>query len=201
MKYYDISMPLDSKMAVWANEGQFKREERQFGDAIVSLLQMTSHMGTHVDAPKHFLGKGAGSVDRTALSRFIGPCRVVELKGGKGLMGLKAKKGERVLLKTSNSARRLLQKSKFVTDYESVDLATAKYLVKQKIALIGVDYLGVEAKSAPGHPVHKTLLKAGIVIVEGLDLSKIKPGRYNLAVLPMRIKNGDGAPARAILWK
>ena len=199
MQYYDISMPLHPKMVVWANEGKFERKELQFGDAIVSQLSMSTHMGTHIDAPKHFLGKGAGSVDQIAFSRLIGPCRVVSGIGGIREIGVN--KGERILLKTSNSKRRLLQKPRFVTDYEAVDLAAAKYLAKQKIALLGVDYLGVEAKSAPGHPVHKALLRAGVVIVEGLDLSKIKPGRYNLAVLPLRLQGADGSPARAVLWK
>ena len=199
MQYYDISMPLHPKMVVWANEGKFERKELQFGDAIVSQLSMSTHMGTHIDAPKHFLGKKAISVERLAISDLIGPCRVVSGIGGIREIGVN--KGERILLKTSNSKRRLLQKPRFVTDYEAVDLAAAKYLAKQKIALLGVDYLGVEAKSAPGHPVHKALLRAGVVIVEGLDLSKIKPGRYNLAVLPLRLQGADGSPARAILWR
>lgn len=194
MNFYDISMPLRPEMVVWGNEGKFKRQELKAGDAIVSLLAMTTHMGTHIDAPKHFLGQKATSVERLAIGKLIGVCRVVEtLKN--------VRKGERILLKTSNSRRKLLQKSKFVSDYQSVDLESAKYLAKQKIVLLGVDYLGVEAKSAPGHPVHKALLRAGIVIVEGLDLSAVKPGRYNLVVLPLRIAGADGSPARAILWK
>ena len=108
-------------------------------------------------------------------------------------------KGERLLFKTRNS--KLYKKGKFTADYVSLSLEGARYLTHKKIFLVGTDYLGIEAKSAPGHPVHKTLLAAGIVNVEGLDLSKIKPGIYNLAVLPLKIRAGDGAPARAVLWR
>ncbi len=205
-------MSLESGMVTWAGQEKFKRKEIVAGEAIVSLLSMTTHTGTHVDAPKHFLGRKAGSVDKLDLSKLIGPCEVIELpphlsspSRGEGWEGIfrRLNKGDRVLFKTSNSRRRLLEKKNFVTDYVSLNLEQAKLLAAKKIALVGVDYLGVEAKGSQGrgHPVHKTLLKAGIVVVEGLNLSKIKPGHYNLAVLPLKIVNGDGAPARAILYK
>ena len=194
MTFYDISMPLRRDMVVWAGQEKFWRRELQSGEAIVSQLRLSSHTGTHIDAPKHFLGRAAVSVERIAMGKLIGPCRVVER-----LENLRP--GGRILWKTKNSQRRLLLKKNFTSDYVSLDLAAAKYLAKKKITLIGVDYLGVEAKGSPGHPVHKALLKSGIVVVEGLDLSRVKPGRYNLAVLPLRIRGGDGAPARAVLWK
>ena len=117
----------------------------------------------------------------------------------KDIKGIKLGKGSKVLFKTRNSA--LLKKKNFTADYVSLSLPAAKYLARKKIDLVGIDYLGIEAKAAPGHPVHKILLAAGIVNVEGLDLSKVAPGNYNLAVLPLKIIGSDGAPARAVLWK
>jgi len=197
MKIIDISMPLHPAMVVWAGQEKFRREEIKSGDSVISLLKLSSHTGTHIDAPKHFVRRGKG-IDQIALEKFIGPCQVVAIEK---IRKVKIRKGDRILLKTKNSQRRLLQKKKFVKDYVSLALEDAKYLAKKKVNLLGIDYLGVEAKGNPGHPVHKTLLQAGIVIVEGLDLSKVKPGKYNLVALPLKIRAGDGAPARVVLWR
>ena len=104
-----------------------------------------------------------------------------------------------MLFKTRNS--NIVTNKKFTTDYVSLTPGAASYLVSKKVLLVGNDYFGLEAKSAPGHPVHKTLLAAGIVMVEGLYLKNVKAGAYDGAILPLKIKDGDGSPARAILWK
>ena len=207
MKFWDISLSLDKTTIAWPGDVRFSRQEKR-GSGITSKLTMSTHTGTHIDAPKHFLFDKAG-VDKIALSKLIGPCRVVEVKSGKlkaeslievgDVRKIGVKKGDKILFKTRNS--KLLRLKKFTSDYVSLSLEAAEYLAAKKIDLVGIDYLGIEAKSAPGHPVHKALLAAGIVNVEGLDLSKVKPGSYNLAVLPLRITNADGSPARAILWK
>ena len=202
MKFFDISLNLDNQTFAWPGDTRFIRIEKK-GSGIVSQLVMSTHTGTHVDAPKHFLFDKAG-VDKIQLAKLIGPARVVEIKSknlitAQDLEKLKVKKGERLLFKTRNS--KLYKKGKFTDDYVSLSLEGAEYLAKKKISLVGTDYLGIEAKSAPGHPVHKTLLGAGIVNVEGLDLSQVKAGDYLLAVLPLKIRDSDGAPARAILWR
>src|SRR3989344_3586181 len=202
MKFFDISLNLDNQTFAWPGDTRFIRIEKK-GSGIVSQLVMSTHTGTHVDAPKHFLFDKAG-VDKIQLAKLIGPARVVEIKSknlitAQDLEKLKVKKGERLLFKTRNS--KLYKKGKFTDDYVSLSLEGAEYLAKKKISLVGTDYLGIEAKSAPGHPVHKTLLGAGIVNVEGLDLSQVKAWDYLLAVLPLKIRDSDGAPARAILWR
>ncbi|OGE84452.1 MAG: hypothetical protein A2846_00915 [Candidatus Doudnabacteria bacterium RIFCSPHIGHO2_01_FULL_49_9] len=211
MKFFDISLPLNSKTISWPGDVRFSREENR-GSGITSRLVMSTHTGTHIDAPKHFLFDKPG-VDRIDLSKLIGPCRVISLPVSppregeikRGLIGsshlskFNIRPGERILIKTRNSS--LYKRGKFTSNYVSLSLDGAKYLARKKIALLGIDWLGIEAKSSPGHPVHKILLGAGIVIVEGLDLSKIKPGKYNLAALPLRIVASDGSPCRAILWK
>lgn len=192
-------------MTAWPGDTKFERGEKR-GTAIVSELVMSSHTGTHIDAPRHFLFNDQ-SVEKIALEKLIGPARVYEFKSIRRrgqitkakIERLKIQKGDRILFKTQNS--KLLTQKRFTAEYVSLSLDAARYLASKKISLVGIDYFGIEAKSAPGHPVHKTLLRAGIVIVEGLDLSKVNPGEYNMAALPLKIKAGDGAPARAVLWK
>lgn len=210
-------------MAFWPRDTRFRREEYR-GTAIVSKITMSSHAGTHIDAPRHFLFD-KGTVDQIAISKLIGKCRVVEIRpllpsvpspgvgrvaGGRERSKLdnsitvsivkrfNIKAGDKILFKTRNAE--LLKKTKFEKNYVSLSLEAARYLAKKKIDLVGIDYFGIEAKGSPGHPVHKALLRAGIVIVEGLDLRKVKPGRYNLVALPLKFIGGDGAPTRAILW-
>lgn len=201
--FIDISLPLKPGMVVWPGDENFGITEQR-GAAIVSKLNLSTHTGTHIDAPKHFLFNRSG-VDEIAISKLLGRCKVVEMLKVKKLIQIsdlskfKISRGDKILFKTRNS--KLLKLKKFTADYVSLSLEAAKYLAAKKIDLAGIDYYGIEAKSATGHPVHRTLLRAGIVIVEGVDLSKVKPGNYNFAVLPLKLIGADGSPARAILWK
>ncbi len=226
LRYIDISLPLQENMVVWPGDEAFSRIEKK-STAIVSRLRFSTHTGTHIDAPRHFLFNSA-TVDKIPLGKLIGKCQVIEIsppaprsevgeiggeKEGVGgersklsqlievsdLARFKIRAGDKILFKTRNS--KLLRQKKFTSDYVSLSLEAAKYLAAKKIDLVGIDYYGIEAKSAPGHPVHKTLLRAGIVIVEGLDLSKVKAGSYHLAVLPLKISGADGSPCRAVLWR
>jgi arylformamidase len=103
----------------------------------------------------------------------------------------------RLLLKTRNSA--LWDRRSFARDYVALSLAGARLLIERGVKLIGVDYLSIEAFGAEGHPVHKALLGAGVVILEGLDFRRVTPGVYELYCLPLRIAGGDGSPCRAVL--
>lgn len=177
--------------------------EEKIGTAITSRLAMPSHFGTHIDAPKHFLFD-KGSVDSISLSKLVGRAKVFAVKSKKlisraDIAKLPIKKGDKILFKTNNG-RKVLGK-KFTSDYVSLGLDAAQYLAKKRIDLVGIDYFGIEAKEASGHPVHKALLSRGIVIVEGCDLSAVPAGAYNIAALPLKIKSGDGAPTRVVLWK
>ena len=201
MKFIDISLPLRRGMVVWAGDTPFSREEAK-GTAIVSKINMSSHTGTHIDAPKHFIFN-AGTVDEIFPQKLIGTAKVIAVNSKKliepaDFRKVKISRGDKILFKTRNAA--LTLKKSFTSDYVSLSLGSAKFLARKGIDLVGIDYLGIEAKGSPGHPVHKTLLRDGIVIVEGLDLRKAKPGRYNLVVLPLKLVDGDGSPARAILW-
>ena len=204
MKFIDISLDLSPKTVTWPREQPMKHDERR-GTAITSRFDMPSHFGTHIDAPKHFVFSMSG-VDKIPLNKLIGPCKVFKIKPSNDYLiklsdikKLSIKKGDKILLKTTNS--KLLSKNKFFDNYVSLSLEAAKYMASLPIDLVGIDYFGIEAKSAPGHPVHKALLKKHVVIVEAVDLSKVKPGNYNIAALPLKIKAGDGSPCRVVLWK
>jgi len=202
MKIFDISTSLEVGMAVWPGDVKFKRQEAR-GNAAVSRLIMSSHAGTHIDAPRHFL-PGKNSVDQIALPKLVGRVKVIAVKSKK-MIALKdfrssdIKAGDRILFKTSNSA--LYKKKKFTAHFISIAPETARFLAYKKIDLVGIDYLSVDAYEDSDFPVHKILLKAGVVIVEGINLNNVKPGDYNFAALPLKITRGDGAPARVILWK
>jgi arylformamidase len=102
-----------------------------------------------------------------------------------------------VIFKTRNSA--LWDRASFAREYVALSVDAARQLVDRGMRLLGIDYLSIEAFGAVGHPVHKTLLGSGVVIVEGLDLRHVTPGPYELYCLPLRIAGGDGAPCRAVL--
>jgi arylformamidase len=203
MKYYDISLLLDSSTPNWPGSQEFSREEIKTS-AITSRLSMASHYATHVDAPKHFLFDKK-SIDQLPVAALIGKFKVIAVSSKKQIMladiaKLKINPGDRVLFKTRNS-NFIASKKEFTENYISLSAEAAAYLAKKKIFLVGIDYFGIEAKGQPGHPTHTALLSKNIVIVEGLNLKNIPAGIYNGAVLPIKIAGGDGAPARAVLWK
>ncbi|OGH50531.1 MAG: hypothetical protein A3G13_01155 [Candidatus Levybacteria bacterium RIFCSPLOWO2_12_FULL_37_7] len=114
------------------------------------------------------------------------------------LVQFSIKKGDRILFKTGNY--KLLKQPTFPDSYISLSLKGAEYLLKKGAVLVGTDFLGIEKEKNPGHPVHTALLKAGIVIAEGLDLSEVPEGEYKLICLPLRVSS-DGSPVRAVLIK
>src|SRR5262249_44001720 len=169
--------------------------------ATVSHLSLGVHTGTHVDAPVHFIG-GAAGVDLTSIESMNGPARVIEIKDketctAQDLVPLHIAAGERVLLRTSNSTR-CWNVNAFVEDYAHLDISAAKFLAERRIRMLGIDYLSI-GRGEDGPEVHRILLGAGVVILEGLDLSSTGPGPYDVICLPLRILGGDGAPARVAL--
>lgn len=205
MKVYDISLAISKDTPVWPGQPAVEIEPISTlvkDGAAVSKLSFSSHVATHVDAPAHFLA-GGKTVEEVALDQLIGPARVLDLtKVTKAiavshLKPFNINKGERLLFKTRNS--RLLLERDFHSDYVYLSAEAAGYLVDKGVILVGIDYLGIEKKGAVGHPVHKTLLKNKVVVVEGLYLGEVSAGRYQLVCLPLRIVGGDGAPARAVL--
>ena len=205
MPFIDISLPIREGMIVYEGDPDISVSSAlslERGDpANVSLLRLGSHTGTHMDAPLHFIA-GAAGIDTLPLDLLIGPALVAEVDATRliepsHLEKLPLADHPRLLLKTRNSG--LWDRPSFSRDYVAISLASAKLLIDRGVKLVGVDYLSIEAFGAEGHPVHKTLLGAGMVILEGLDFRRVTPGTYELYCLPLRIAGGDGSPCRAVL--
>jgi arylformamidase len=168
----------------------------------VSHLAMGVHTGTHMDGPVHFV-HGAPGLDEMPLTATMGEARVIGIDDPHEITvdelaphGLRA--GERVLFRTLNSTRCWTVDS-FVEDFVYISEPAARLLADTGIRTVGVDYLSVGGYFSDGPKIHRILLDAGIWIVEGLDLSKADPGRYDMVCLPVKLHESDGAPARAIL--
>jgi arylformamidase len=155
----------------------------------------------------HFVPGGVG-IDQVPLEVLMGQCFVADARGMRGPLGpaqldeLAVPDGvERLLIKSDNSDLWRRLPVSFPDEYVCLSPQGARWVVEHGIRLVGVDFLSVEQKGAPGHPTHVELLSNGVVIVEGLDLGNAEPGPSTLAVLPLLVVDGDGGPARAILMQ
>jgi arylformamidase len=202
--FFDVSVGLTPEMPVWPGDPGFEitveRSVDQEEESTVSRLTMGTHVGTHVDAPAHFI-QDAPSVDALPLNVLIGPAVVLELDSAKyitvsDLEGLELRGKERVLFKTRNSA--LWAKNEFTADYVSIEPEAARYLFGQGAKLVGIDYLSI-SDFDDAMPTHRMFLERGIVVVEGLDLSGVSPGEYEMICLPLKAMGADGSPARVVL--
>ncbi len=207
-KMYDISVTISNDLVTWPGDPKVDIQlpiQMKKGDPCnVSRWQIGAHTGTHTDAPFHFIDDGKG-IDEISLDRYIGPCLVVEVDPEKHierehLEKIDLKGHTRILFKTRNSRHWKNHHRVFDTEFVAIGITGADYLVEKKIGLVGVDYLSVESYHAEfEHPVHKKLLGNGVVVVEGLNLSDIAPGEYELLCMPLKIQHGDGTPVRAAL--
>ncbi len=208
MKIYDITVPITDTMPVWPDDPPVRLELtksiRQGDVCNLTSLTMCVHSGTHIDAPLHFIDQGR-AVDAIPLELLNGPCRVIETDASptieKGHVENFDLKGcERILFKTGNSEFWKNDVTSFKEDFVALGLSAAEYLAGKGVVLVGIDYLSIESfHAADGNPVHKTLLKNNIVILEGLDLSAVPAGEYELMCLPMKLAGVEGAPVRALL--
>jgi arylformamidase len=205
MRIYDISVPLSPRLVCYPGDPQVEitavASIAQGDVANVSRLTLSSHSGTHLDAPRHFFPHAA-AVDTLNLGRLLGPARVCALTNtthitADDLQPLRLAGVKRVLFRTVNSA--LWDRPEFYANYVALTASAAQLLVERGVQLVGIDYLSVDAFTRQDFPVHRLLLGAGVLILEGLDLRAVSPGDYELLVLPLRLQGGDGAPARAVL--
>jgi len=205
-EWIDVSVPLRTGMVHWPDNPPVLIERTldiELGDvANVSKLSMGAHTGTHMDAPLHFFQKGQG-IHTMPLSVGMGLARVIEIRDPESikleeLRPYQIQRGERVLFKTRNSPR-CWQTDDFVEDFVYISQEAARYLATQQVQTVGIDYLSVGGFTKDGVETHRALLEAGIWLIEGLNLTNIKPGIYELICLPLKIEDADGAPARAIL--
>jgi arylformamidase len=200
MEIFDVSQRVVPGMFVWPGdppvEVRATARVRAGDPANVSELRLGTHTGTHVDPPAHFFD-GTTTVDALPLDVLIGDALVVDVSGRTGPLGPaeleRAGAGPgavRLLLRTGAGPGR---------DGPALSEDGARWVVGRGIRLVGIDAPSIEAPAGRGHPVHEVLLQAGVVIVEGLDLSAVSAGGYELVCLPLKVTGGDGAPARAVL--
>lgn len=191
-KIIDISVPVQEGMPVWPKSPGINLARSQ--------IKTDLHVGTHIDAPLHFISKGA-SVDKMGLDKLVGRAAVVYLPrvktiGAKDLEKLNLpQKTTRLLFKTSNSS---LWQKKFQKDFVGLTPDAALWLVKRGIELTGIDYLSI-ARYRETVKVHRILLKNKVVILESLNLAGVKPGIYQLICLPLKLIGTEAALARALL--
>ncbi len=206
--WMDVSVPIDNRMHGWPeNPPTFVSMHlgTAKGDVCnVSAIQISSHAGTHMDSPFHFL-PGAPTLDDIPWDAVIGPARVVEIRDREAIRPVELKKmrlkaGERILFKTRNSSVSW-KKPAFDRDFVYIAKEGAQYLVDRGIQTVGVDYLSVGGFYQDGIETHHILLGARVWIIEGLNLSAVKPGAYDLVCMPIKLAQGDGAPARCLLRK
>jgi arylformamidase len=203
-RIHDVTLPILPGLPGFPGDPPVAVETLQrAGESSYGLarLELTTHSGTHVDAPLHFVA-GATSVDLLPLEILIGKARVVEIQSRERvergeLEALDLRDDLRVLLKTRMSGQ--LLRGGYQPDHVYLTGDAALYLAQAGLKLVGFDYLSIDRFGDTSYPAHHALLGAGVVVVEGLDLSEVEPGEYDMTCLPLRVGGGDGAPARVVL--
>ena len=206
---HDISVPLSPGTPVWPGDDRLQCSIRSSIDAgdecNCTRLMLSAHLATHIDSPRHFL-PGGPTLDAYGVERFVLPALVVDCGDTESirrehLADVPVSRGEALLLKTTNSARGLCEQRQFCREYVSVTPDAADWCVEREIGLLGTDYLSVEAFDSPGHPVHKRLLAADVLLLEGLNLRNVESGRYTLIALPLNLLGVEASPVRAVLLR
>jgi arylformamidase len=204
---YDLSVPIVNGMPVWpsdpplklTSQGHLSRDKTH--TVQVTRIEMGSHTGTHIDAPFHFV-EGGRRLEQIPLNELVGPAMVVQIQGApsiqrKHLTSLNWTDVQRVLFKTDNSAH--WNDGTFYEKFVYLEPDAAEFLVQQGVRLVGIDYLSIDPYKSEKHPTHFVLLPRNVIIIEGLNLSRVAPGPYQMVALPLNLQSGDGAPARVIL--
>lgn len=210
MTIYDVTVPLRNELPTWPGDLAVNITDLLTlanGDtANVTALNFSAHTATHVDAPAHFI-EGAAKVETLDLNVLIGEAEVIAVPedyraiDNEFILTHCSPGTKRILFKTRNSAFWSEPKLKFRTDFTYLDLEAAKTLIQRGLKLVGIDYLSIEKFNSEKPETHLALLSHGVVIVEGLNLSDVPAGKYELICLPLRLQSnkGDGAPARVVL--
>ncbi|MEH7437789.1 arylformamidase [Neobacillus drentensis] len=205
MRIYDISRKLENGMPVWPGDTPFQYDVswpmEESGSVNVGRLELSTHTGTHVDAPFHFDNNGKRIIELD-LNLYIGPARVVDMEG-KDSIGPADVKGinldgvTRIIFKTLAWKNSDL----FPEKIPHIEPELAPYLAEKGIRLIGLDVPSVDPIDSKELLAHHSLNQHGIHILESLLLDEIEPGDYELIALPLPLVEGDGSPVRAILRK
>jgi len=207
---YDVTVPIFNELPTWPGDPAVEISDWRSlsaGDgANVSMLNFGAHTATHVDAPAHFI-EGAAKVESLDLEVLIGEAEVVAVPEDRHVIDEEfvlahcSPGAARIIFKTRNSTFWSERRLQFHEDFTYLDLKAAETLVQRGMKLVGIDYLSIEKFASPKHETHLALLSHGVVILEGLNLSDVPAGNYELICLPLRLRSnkGDGAPARVVL--
>lgn len=207
-KIYDVTLSMSPRLVTWPSDPPLQLERVKNMDTgaedNVSRVTMGVHTGTHVDAPLHFLADGT-DVTALPLEVLTGPAYVIHMPGDVAAITAEVLERQplpanatRLLFQTRNSDLWARGATQFQQDFVAMTEDGARWVVEHGVRLVGVDYLSVGRYHA-GAETHRILLRAGVVVIEGLDLSHIMPGRYDLFCLPLKLVGAEGAPARVIL--
>jgi len=204
--FQDVTADITPKTVVYPGDPHFTREEIAIlgkeGPFNLEKITLSNHIGTHIDFPAHVIKEGKTSSDYS-LDDLILKGIVVEVSHDQKIItagfveGLDLPKEGCVFFKTSNSW--ISKQTEFTEDYVSLEAIAAEILVAKDVKIVGVDYMSVDASDAYELPVHKTLLSHDVLIVENLELKNIAAGDYQVYILPLKIRNMDGLPARVML--
>ena len=213
--WMDITLPLSDETPVLVIENSgtppvpeariYRFFDVEKGDLVtMSRLEIASHEGTHIDAPLHFI-PGGTTIDAMPVETAVGPARVIEIQDSYEIRIPELEKhdireGDRLLFKTANTGR-VWKTRRYTGEYVALSWDAADYLASKKVRLVGMDYLTIAHEEPPENinNVHKALLRNGIFILEGLDLSGVEPGDYEMLCLPLRLEHGDAAPCRVVI--
>ena len=204
---YDVSVPILNSMPVWPSDPPVKLTPQSHPSkdkshtVRVTRIEMGSHTGTHIDAPFHMVD-GGRRLNQIPIETLIGPASVVEIPGRRSIARADLEKlnladVQRILFKTDNSQH--WNDGKFYEEFVYLEPEAAEHLVERNIKLVGIDYLSIDQFRSVEHPTHFVLLRRNVVIIEGLNLSRVPPGAYRMIALPLNLQDVDGAPTRVIL--
>jgi arylformamidase len=204
---YDVTVPITNTMPVWPSDppvqltpnSHLSRDKSH--TVRLTAIAMGSHTGTHIDAPYHFV-EGGRRLHEIPLEQLTGKATVLDIPAARSIARadvaqLKLDGVKRVLFKTENS--RHWKDGKFYENFVYLEPEAAQLLVDRGIVLVGIDYLSIDKFKSETHPTHFVLLRKNIVILEGLDLSSVPAGEYDMTALPLHLQDADGAPTRVIL--
>ena len=206
--WIDVSRPLEpGKLPAWPGDPApsiwlaDRIDPARGSHSNVSAASFCLHWGTHIDAPRHYFAEGR-AIEGISLDRCIGPARVIHHIPPRNLTAADLDRAgldgvERLLIRTASSA--WPPEAIFRPEYPALLPDAARSLVDRKVLLVGIDYLSIGPPGPAGDEVHRILLGAGVVILEGLLLGEVEPGDYEMVAMPLLVPGSDGAPVRAVI--
>ena len=204
---YDITVLLGEESITYPGDPAFSRELvatlKDQGDCDLSRLSMSSHSGTHMDAPSHFI-QGGKSIDKYGPADFIFSALILEIGNSRVILpeeikNIRINPGDALLFKTDNSRSGKCKSGVFSEDYVYLSEQAADLCIEKGVGLIGIDYITIDRYNDSTFAVHHKILGNDILILEGIDLSEIPPGRFTLFCPALKIKEGEASPVRAFL--